>query len=139
MIDFMCYVSTSGDDEVRLWYEAQSPGVQGAIVAVVETLRHRPRDRWRRKPYADLRGKLCSGLGELRIEEPPKTHHRILGFFGEASASFVLLCAFRKDLDPEYRLACPEAQKRKSRVEHDQTRARECHVQSHGSRREQPG
>jgi hypothetical protein len=130
MIDFMCYVSAFGDDEVGRWFEAQTPAVQGAIVAVVAKLRYRSRERWRRKPYADLRGALCSGLGERRIEEPPKTHHRILGFFNEEASSFVFLYAFRKDHDPEYRIACPEAQKRKSHVEQDQARAREWHFPS---------
>ena len=126
MPEFMCYHSESGEDVVLRWYRSQTPAVQGAVVATVEALRHRPRNRWRRKPYGGLRGALCSGLGELRIEEPKGIHYRILGFFDEGGTQFVLLCAFRKDHDPEYRMACPKAQECRSDVERDKARSRKC-------------
>src|SRR5271157_5916163 len=126
MPEFMCYHSSGGDDVIQQWYREQPRAVQGAVIATVEALRHRPRELWRRKPYGVLRGTLCSGLSELRIEEPKGAHYRILGFFERGGAQFVLLCAFRKDCDPEYRVACPIAQERKLDVERDGTRSRRC-------------
>ena len=120
-VEFRCYLSEAGDDEVRLWYEAQKPAVRGAILATLQALSGRPRDRWRRKPYGVLRSSTCRGLGEIRIEEPRRMHHRILGFF-DGSEAFVLLYAFCKIFDPAYQLACPEAQRRRLDVERDNTR-----------------
>jgi hypothetical protein len=126
MPEFMCYHSESGDDVIKRWYRGLPPAVQGAVVATVELLQHRPREYWRRKPYGTLRGRLCSGLGELRIEEPKGVHYRMLGFFDQCGTRFVMLYAFRKDHDPEYLVACPKAQERKSNVERDGTRSRRC-------------
>ena len=36
------------------------------------------------------------------------THYRLLGFFDESGSRFVLVSGFRKEHDPQYRLACPE-------------------------------
>ena len=126
MTGFRCYLSPAGGETVRQWCLDQSPNVQAAIVAVIEALSHRTRDRWRRKPYGELRGASCRGLGEIRIEEPKGVHYRILGFFAGASADFVLLYGFAKNTDPTYASACPEAQRRRAVVEQDSTQVRDC-------------
>jgi hypothetical protein len=125
MTDFRCYISQTGQNEVRQWYAAQSPNVQGAIFAVIEALRHRPRHLWRRKPFGQLRGPLCLGLGEIRIEEPKRSHYRILGFFPGPSSDFILLYGFAKSSDPAYEIACPEAQRRRAEIEQDQSQAQD--------------
>jgi hypothetical protein len=132
MTEFRCYISPSGDDEVSRWYLAQSPNVRGAIFAVVESLRNRPRHLWRRKPYGQLRGLSCLGLGEIRVEEPVGSHCRILGFFLDHTSVFVLLYGFAKDSDPSYDAACPEAQIRRSSVEQDHAQARFCQFPATG-------
>src|ERR1017187_754604 len=132
MTEFQCYISASGDDEVRRWYEAQAPNVQGAVFAVIESLRHRPRNVWRRKPYGQLRSPSCSGLGEIRIEEPKGSHHRILGFFADPTSDFILLYAFAKDLDPAYSIACPEAQRRRSSIECNEAHIHDCQFPATG-------
>jgi hypothetical protein len=126
MVTFRCYISSTGDDEIEAWYEQQSPGVRGATYAVLEALRARPAGRWRRKPYAELKSRICAGLGEIRVEEPKGVHHRILGFFDRTRSAFRLLYPFGKGGDPTYLVACPEAQRRKKDVEEDADRAREC-------------
>ena len=126
MVTFRCYISSAGDDAIGTWYEIQSPNVRGAIYAVVEALRARPADRWRRKPYAELKRRVCAGLGEIRVEEPKGVHHRILGFFDATRSAFTLLYPFGKNDDPDYIAACPVAQKRKRDVEQDAGRARQC-------------
>jgi hypothetical protein len=126
MVTFRCYISSTGDDEIGAWYESQSANVRGAIYAVVEALRARPVDRWRRKPYAELKNRICAGLGEVRVEEPKGVHHRILGFFDPTRSAFTLLYPFGKSGDPAYVIACPKAQKRENDVEQDATRGREC-------------
>ena len=132
MPGFRCYISPAGDDEVERWYLAQSPNVRGAVCAVIEALHHRPRHLWRRKPYGVLRGALCAGLGEIRIEEPRGLHHRILGFFAATTPDFVMLYAFAKDSGPAYKTACPEARKRRSYVEQNYAHARECQFPAAG-------
>jgi hypothetical protein len=126
MTDLLCYLNDDGSDVIRHWYSAQGRAVQGAFVATVESLRHRPRHWWRRRLYGELRGQCCFGLGELRIEEPKGVHYRVLGFFNGDSSCFVLVYAFLKDCDPEYVLACSTAQERKSHVERDWARCRKC-------------
>jgi len=91
--------------------------VQGATFAILETLSHRPYQHWRRKPFGLLKGPACLGLGEIRIEEPKASHHRILGFFHDPD--FILLLAFAKDTDPAYAKACPDAQTRRLALEQD--------------------
>lgn len=132
MVEFRCYISPRGDDEVSQWYSAQSPNVQGAIFAVIESLRNRPRHLWRRKPYGQLRGPSCLGLGEIRVEEPKGSHYRILGCFLNHTAVFVPLYGFAKESDPSHKSACPEAQIRRSAVEQDHAQARFCQFPAAG-------
>src|ERR1700677_1007854 len=117
MAGFRCYISRSGDNVIAQWFAAQSPNVRGATFAVIESLCQRPRHLWGRRLYGQLRGPFCLGLGEIRIEEPRRTHYRILGFFLVPTSDFVLLHAFAKDTDPAYTSACPEAQTRRSEIE----------------------
>ena len=121
MIAFRCYASPGEDGELQSWYEKQLPRVQAAVVAVIEALSHRQRSHWRRKAYAELKGGLCTGLGEIRIEEPKGVHHRIFGFFTEDGLEFTVLYAFAKDADPDYLMACPEAQRRRRDIERDRS------------------
>jgi hypothetical protein len=128
MVTFLCYLSSSGDDETERWYRRQSTSVQAAIYAVLETLRHRPPDRWRRKPFARLNSCLCTGLAEIRVEEPDGMHYRILGYFDDERTIFTLLYAFRKDDDPGYNFACPEAQRRRRATETNPDRTTLCGI-----------
>lgn len=128
MTGLLCYLSETGEDEVFQWYIAQSPEVRAAVFAILETLRHRPYPRWRRKPFGVLRGDLCAGLGEIRIEEPRGVHYRILGYLVPSETAFALLYAFEKGSDPDYRMACPQAQKRRYDVERNGQRVRDCQI-----------
>ena len=128
MTGFLCYLSETGEDEVFRWYTAQNPEVRAAVFAIIETLRYRPYHHWRRKPFGVLRGGPCAGLGELRIEKPRGVHYRVLGCLVPSETAFILLYAFDKDSDPEYRIACPEAQKRRSEVERNGQRIRDCPI-----------
>lgn len=121
-VTFRCYVGVDGQDEIRRWFEQQTPGVQGAIAATIDALRRRPGHWWRRKPYASLHGPSCMGIGEIRVEHPKGEHDRILGYFEPLETVFTMVYPFKKDVDPSYRLACPQAQLRRMEIEHDQRR-----------------
>ncbi len=125
MVIFRCYISSTGEDEIAAWYQQQSPNVRGAVYAVVEALSARPAERWRRKPYAELKSLVCAGLGEVRVEEAKGVHHRMIGFFDRTKTAFTLLYPFGKGDDPTYLVACPEAQRRTKDVEEDAGRVRE--------------
>jgi hypothetical protein len=104
---FRCYISADGQDEIRRWFEQQTPGVQGAIAATIDALRRRPARWWRRKPFALLHGTACSDLGEIRLEHPKSEQYRIGGYLEPSATGFAMVDAFAKNTDPSYRLACP--------------------------------
>ena len=132
MPGFRCYLTFDGENDIDRWYHAQPPNVRGAVIATLSSLSRRPRHLWRRKPFGTLKGPTCLGLGEIRVEEPKGSHHRILGFFDGATSDFVLVYAFAKDADPAYLTACPEAQTRRMRIEQNRSRARACHFPTGG-------
>jgi len=112
----------------------QSGAVRGAANAVLEGLQAIPRNRWRRKSFAQLgkrKQKECVGLGEIRIKADD-IHYRILGYFSaEGEETFTMLVAFRKDCDPAYHQACPLAQTRKAEIESDSSKSADCRFPAH--------
>ncbi len=98
---FRCYVSPSGRDMIERWYAAQSAEAQVAFDTVLEFLRQRRRDEWRRPEFDRMSGRYRV-LSELRFEVA-NVQYRPLGFFGPARAEFTILVGAtkkRKVYDP---------------------------------------
>jgi Phage derived protein Gp49-like (DUF891) len=128
MVTLRCYLFADGGDAILEWYTGCPGDVRGAMTAILEALQAIPRARWRRRRFAMLgrRGQSeCKGLGEIRIELIG-VHYRIFGFFSADERTFTMLLAFEKDRDPTYRMVCKMAQKRKTEVENDTSRAHDC-------------
>jgi hypothetical protein len=147
MVAFRCYSRTSaGGRHDDAWRAAVPTEFNGEVDAELELLQqHRTLED--KQYFKPLHGK-CAGLTQVRIEfelelDDPRSQHesmhrrkgrrrserpkiiiRILGF-GTAD-DFALLYGFRKYGEPDYDPACHSALNRKSRVEHDDRRARPC-------------
>lgn len=131
MARLRCYVSSEGENEIRLWHVAQVPAVQAAVIAVLESLQAVPTYRWRRKAFALLHQPICAGLSEVRIgvanPEGLTDGYRIFGFLN-GHDSFVMLFPFRKSDDPTYVNSCPSAQVRKLDIQNDPRHSCDCRI-----------
>ena len=118
---FRSYCSEKGD-EIRGWYENQTPSVQAELTAVVLYLQRLGVNGWieSRWDYKELKGRLLS-LSELRIvvgETGKKEHYRVLGFRDDSLREFTMLIADRKTAKFDfYARHGPTALRRKSDVE----------------------
>jgi hypothetical protein len=127
MVTFLSYISAGGVDQIQLWFDSQSKGLQANLRATKETLEAISRDKWPESCFKRLRnkrGSQCEGLGELILKDEG-VHYRIFGFCGPAVDDFTMLLPLRKNDDPTYKHSCEEAQKRKAEVVNDHKRARE--------------
>ena len=125
MWTFRCYIDDQDSDPIRNWCDAQPEKVQAELDAIIELLRVTPRKWWRMPKYRNFTRK-GKGLGALRLKETG-IHYRIVGFFGpNEKIEFTLLVPFKKDDDPEYASAIPEAFERRDVVMWDEERSNEC-------------
>lgn len=123
---FRSYCSENGD-EIRDWYEQQTPSVQAELTVVVAHLQPLDVKSWNDsdRDYKDLQDKLLP-LGELRIiveKDTGKEHYRILGFMDEIRWEFTMLFAGRKTRKFDfYKRHGPTALTRKSEIESNRAR-----------------
>ena len=122
---FLCFVSESGRDIVRDWYNEQAPEVQAAFDVAIEYLRDQPHVKWVRPYFGTLDGK-CAGLGEIRFKAN-KVQHRPIGFFGSKRMQFtILFFAIEKDRKFIPKNTCETAQNRKDLVLQNKVHPHEC-------------
>jgi hypothetical protein len=120
---FRCYISPSGRDVIGDWRSCQTEPVKAAIDVVLEYLRQRPRDEWRRPDFDLLSGKMRQ-IGEIRLKED-KRQYRIFGFFGPGRSEFTLLIgASKKGNSYSPKEARVTALKRMAQVINDGNRSR---------------
>lgn len=112
--DFHCYVSANGVNEIRSWFDKQSPSVRGKFISRLQTLRQLDPELWVPKPFRWLRHE-CSGLGEIRFEAG-NVQHRPLGFRTDFTFTIVL-CAIEKGGKFEPANACTKGLERKSEIQ----------------------
>lgn len=123
--EFRCYVSTRGVDEIRAWYESQSPRVQAKFLSRLKTLAGMPAHEWKVPLFKWLHGE-CQGLGEIRFCAD-NIQHRPLGFKGPPEGGFTLaLCAEERGGKFVPRRACEIALRRKTEVKTDEQRSCTC-------------
>ncbi|MEY9886351.1 type II toxin-antitoxin system RelE/ParE family toxin [Bradyrhizobium sp. USDA 329] len=118
---FRCYVSASGRDMFKDWYDDQSEQVQAAVDVALEFLAQRPRHDWRRPEFDLLSGKMRE-VGEIRFKVDKQ--YRILGFFGPNTSEFTMLIgASKKGSNYDPRNALETALDRMDQVKKDKGRS----------------
>jgi hypothetical protein len=123
---FLCYVSRDDHDVVREWYDALDEVMQGDFVGVLEILQTNHRARSDKNLFKELDRRAsskCRGLHEVLIDRNEQ-HLRVIGFLVENA--FTMLVPFSKRGSPLYTGQCEEALERKTEIELDRRRAREC-------------
>src|SRR5215510_6653872 len=89
-----CYVSSDGIDQIRAWYDAQSPKVQGKFFSRLRTLAQLELKEWKLPLFRWLHGE-CAPLGEIRFEVQ-NVQHRPLGYRAGAHVFTLTFCAMEK-------------------------------------------
>ena len=110
---FRCYVSPTGRNEIRAWFDRQPKSVQAGFISKLKILRQLEPALWMPKPFRWLRHE-CSGLGEIRFEAG-NVQHRPLGFRTDLTFTIVF-CAIEKGGKFEPGNACQIGLARKSEV-----------------------
>jgi len=118
--EYRCYVNGAGLNEIRSWYDRQSPKVRGKFISRLQTLRQLDPELWVPKPFRWLRHE-CAGLGEIRFETG-NVQYRPLGFRTDFTFTMVL-CAIEKGGKFEPANACTAGLARKSEVHADANRS----------------
>lgn len=75
---FRCYRSERGIDEIRAWYDRQTPKVRGKFLSRLKSLGQFQPHEWVLPYFRWLHGE-CEGIGEVRFEVM-RVQHRPLGF-----------------------------------------------------------
>jgi hypothetical protein len=122
--NFRCYISDRGVDEIRAWYDGQSPNVKGKFLSRLRTLSQLQSHEWS-LPYFRLLHGECEGLGEIRFEVA-RVQHRPLGYRAARMTFILLLCAREANNRFVPRDACATAQTRKSETGNDEDRSHAC-------------
>lgn len=119
-----CYVSPRGSDEIRRWYNSQTPRVRAKFLSRLKFLAQTPRAGWKREPF-DLLSDECAGLGEIRFNADG-VQHRPLGYFSPGMIFTLVFCAVEKNNRFEPRNACKIGLERKAEIDSDVSRCRKC-------------
>jgi hypothetical protein len=119
-----CYVSPTGIDEIRAWYEDQPRGVQGKFLSRLKTLAQLGLDEWQLPLFRWLRGDGVP-LGEIRFEVQ-RVQHRPLGFRQGATIFTLTFCAQEKSNRFVPRNACDIGLARKAEIERNPRQANAC-------------
>jgi hypothetical protein len=114
-------VSASGKDEIRAWYEAQTPKVRAKFVSRIKTLAQLPRNEWHETLFKELHGN-CAGMAEIRFKAG-NVQQRPLGFRSGDDEFTLVFCAIEKSNRFDPRNACEVALRRKDEVLADRSRA----------------
>lgn len=121
---FRCYLDANGADVIDAWLGAQNDKIQAKFDQRVRHLRQQPRDKWVR-PYFDTLSDDCSGLGEIRFEVG-NVQHRVIGFASDEMEFTLVFVATEKGGKFVPKDTCKSAQRRKTEVLADRTRAHDC-------------
>lgn len=121
---FRCYRSERGVDEIRAWYERQSPKVRGKFLSRLQTLGQFQPHQWRAPYFRWLHGE-CEGLGEIRFEVN-RVQHRPLGFEGRGLTFTLVMCAREVNNRFVPRGACGTALARKAEIGDNEERSNAC-------------
>jgi hypothetical protein len=121
---FRCYRSERGVDEIKAWYDKQSPKVRGKFFSRLQTLSQRPAHEWNLPYFRWLHGE-GEGIGEIRFEVM-KAQHRPLGFQGPGLVFTLVICA--REVNDRFvpRNACATALARKAAIENNEERSDAC-------------
>ena len=88
---FRCYLSERGVDEIKAWYDGQTPKVQGKFLSRLKTLAQFQAFQWREPYFRWLNGDY-EEIGEIRFEVS-RVQHRPLGFRHQGRTFILVLCA----------------------------------------------
>lgn len=110
-----CYVSPSGAEEIRLWYEGQSRQVQDKFYSRLRTLAQLDWHDWRLPLFRALHGE-CLPLGELRFKVRG-VQYRPLGYRGSGNTFTLVFCAMEKSNKFVPRTACADGLARKALID----------------------
>jgi Phage derived protein Gp49-like (DUF891) len=119
-----CYTSARGVDEIRAWYDQQSPVVRAKFLSRLQFLAQTPRPGWKREPFDLLKGRYGE-LGEIRFKAD-RIQYRPLGFFSPGSTFTLVICAQEKNSRFVPKNAPDIALARKREIEADAKRSRAC-------------
>jgi hypothetical protein len=121
---FRCYRSERAIDEIKVWYEGQTPKVRGKFLSRLKTLSQLQPHEWSVPYFRWLHGE-CEGIGEIRFEVM-RVQHRPLGFQTPGMVFTLVLCA--REMNDRFvpRNACAIALTRKASIENDEERSHAC-------------
>jgi hypothetical protein len=123
---FRCYITADGVDVIDRWYQEQPPKTQAKFDVRIRFLRQQPRSSWVRPYFDSLKGE-CDGLGEIRFE-CMNVQWRPIGFSSGRMEFTLVMVAKEKGGKFEPRSTCSVSQERKSEVENNRNRARDCQL-----------
>ena len=112
------YVSERGVDEIRKWYEDQTPRCQAKFLLQVRFLAQTPRFGWRREPFDLLHG---YDLGEICFNANG-VEHRPLGFFSPSMIFTIVFCATEQNNKFVPKGAAEKAESKKKEIEANASR-----------------
>jgi hypothetical protein len=121
---FRCYRSERGVDEIRAWYDGQTPKVRGKFLSRLKTLSQLQPHEWSVQYFRWLHGE-CEGIGEIRFEVM-KVQHRPLGFQALGMVFTLVICV--REVNDRFvpRSACAIALTRKVAIENNEERSHAC-------------
>jgi Phage derived protein Gp49-like (DUF891) len=125
-LTFRCYTDPQGRDVIREWYNARDEPIQGAFLAIIESLQRNSRASLNTTIFKKLEKRhasKCVGFHEIRIDHNGH-HYRIIGVLD--ASEFTMLWPFYKNISPRYTVPCQESTKRKLEISLDRRRANEC-------------
>lgn len=119
-----CYVSGQGVDEIRAWYDRQSPKVKAKFLSRLKALAHLEISDWKLPLFRFLHGE-CVPLGELRFEVQ-NVQHRPLGYRAGERVFTLTFCATEQSDHFVPPNACAIALRKKAEIENGSARSIVC-------------
>jgi hypothetical protein len=121
---FRCYRSERGVDEIKAWYDRQTPKVRGKFLSRLRTLGQFQAHQWREPYFRWLHGDY-EEIGEIRFEVA-RVQHRPLGFRGAGRVFTLVICA--REVNDRFVPgdACATALMRKASIEGNKERSHAC-------------
>jgi hypothetical protein len=121
---FRCYRSERGIDEIRAWYDRQTPRVRGKFLSRLKTLGQFQPHEWVLPYFRWLHGE-CEGIGEVRFEVM-RVQHRPLGFQGPGRVFTLVISASEVNNRFVPSNACATALVRQRAIEDNEERSHAC-------------
>ncbi len=117
------YRTTSGRDEVGIWFDGLGKKEKAKVLVWIDHLRQQPREKWGMPHFRKLHRE-CAGLGEFRFTLN-RVEHRPVGYFGpDEDADFtILIPAIEKGGKFIPASTCEIAQRRKAETQENPVQA----------------